>query len=268
MNESTQSGQLVIDRTEDWLTIWLNRPGSRNALSVEMIGQLHDTLTACRDDLSIRGITLRGKGGFFCAGGDIKGFRDVFQGKLQDEAEVAEANRHAGELFELIDRMPQVVVMLTEGAAIAGGLGMLCAADIVVVTRGTQFALTETMLGIPPAQIAPFVVRRIGIAAARSIMLTAAQFDGEKAKELGLANEVVEDAAGLDAAEQKIRRQVRQCAPGANAATKEILLVTGELERDAMRHFAGERFAACMLGDEGREGVAAFMEKRKPGWAE
>jgi isohexenylglutaconyl-CoA hydratase len=79
---------------------------------------------------------------------------------------------------------------------------------------------------------------------------------------------VVEDAAGLDAAEQKIRRQVRQCAPGANAATKEILLVTGELERDAMRHFAGERFAACMLGDEGREGVAAFMEKRKPGWAE
>ena len=145
---------------------------------------------------------------------------------------------------------------------------MLCAADIVVVTRGTQFALTETMLGIPPAQIAPFVVRRIGITAARSIMLTAARFDGERAKELGLANEVVEDAAGLDAAEQKIRRQVRQCAPGANAVTKEILLATGELESDAMRRFASTRFAACMLGDEGREGVAAFIEKRKPGWAE
>ena len=268
MNESTQSAELVLDRTEDWLTVWLNRPDSRNALSGDMIGQLHDALVACRDDLSVRGITLRGKGGFFCAGGDIKGFRDVFQGQLQDEAEIAEANRRAGELFELIDRMPQVVVMLVEGAAIAGGLGMLCAADIVVVTRATQFALTETMLGIPPAQIAPFVVRRIGIAAARSIMLTAARFDGERAKELGLANQVVEDAADLDVVEQKIRRQVRQCAPGANAVTKEILLATGKLESDALRRFAGERFAACMLGDEGREGVAAFMEKRKPEWAE
>lgn len=268
MNKSSVTGQILLERKDGWLTIWLNRRESRNALSVEMIEELHATLTAQRDDRALRGITLRGKGGFFCAGGDIKGFRKVFQGESPDEAEVAAANSRAGELFDLIDTMPQVVIMLAEGAAIAGGLGMLCAADVVVVTRDTKFALTETMLGIPPAQIAPFVVRRIGLAAARRIMLTAARFNGEVAKELGLANEVVDDAAGLDAVEQEIRRQVHQCAPGANAATKEILLAAGELKREAMKNFAADRFARCMLSEEGREGVSAFIEKRKPRWME
>jgi len=268
MNEASVTRQILSERKDGWLTIWLNRPESRNALSVEMLEELHATLTAQRDDRALRGITLRGKGGFFCAGGDIKGFRKVFQGESVDEAEVAAANGRAGELFDLIDTMPQVIIMLAEGAAIAGGLGMLCAADVVVVTRDTKFALTETKLGIPPAQIAPFVVRRIGLAAARRIMLTAAQFDGETARELGLANEVVDDAAGLDAVEREIRRQVLQCAPGANAATKEILLAAGKLEGEAMKSFAAERFARCMLSDEGREGVSAFIEKRKPRWME
>ena len=101
-----------------------------------MIEELIRVLKGVRGNASIRGITIRGNGGVFCAGGDIKGFKAVFQGEAGDEASVAAANSRAGELFELIDTMPQVVVMLAEGAAIAGGLGMLCAADIVVVTRG------------------------------------------------------------------------------------------------------------------------------------
>lgn len=266
MSESNDTSNILLQRDDGWLTIWLNRPDCRNALSVEMLEDLHSALTELRGDHSVRGITLRGRGGFFCAGGDIREFKEIFQGESTDQAAIAAANRRAGDLFELINSMPQVVVMLAEGAAIAGGLGMLCAADIVVVTRDTKFALTETMLGIPPAQIAPFVVRRIGLSSARRIMLTAARFDGEEAMQLGLANQVVETAAELDAVESGIRRQVLNCAPGANAVTKEILLAAGDLDRKEMRSFAADHFARCMLGEEGREGVAAFIEKRKPGW--
>jgi isohexenylglutaconyl-CoA hydratase len=267
MTDLPKTRQIVLEQSDGWLTIWLNRPDSRNALSDEMLEELFTTLTAVRDDRSVRGITLRGKGSVFCAGGDLKGFKAAFQGQTQRHEEVVAANSRAGELFALINGMPQVVIMRIHGAAIAGGLGMLCAGDIVLVTRDAKFALTETMLGIPPAQIAPYVVQRIGLPAARKIMLTAARFDGTEAKELGLADEVVEDEDGLDAAESEIRKQVMQCAPGANAATKAILLAAESLDREALQQFAGDKFAECMLSDEGREGIAAFIEKRKPGWS-
>jgi isohexenylglutaconyl-CoA hydratase len=261
MTDMPKTEHIELEREPDWLTIWLNRPQARNALSAGMIDELMATLETVRADRRLRGVTVRGRGGFFCAGGDLKGFKAIFQGEASNPEDVAAANRMAGDLFDRINQLPQVVLMLVEGAAIAGGLGMLCAADYVVVTKTAQFALTETTLGIPPAQIAPFVVQRIGLRAA-------ARFDGVTAGELGLADEVVEDAEALAAAAQRVRDRVMQCAPGANAATKEILLATGRLDRESLKQFAAGRFAACMLGDEGREGIAAFIEKRKPGWAE
>jgi isohexenylglutaconyl-CoA hydratase len=268
MNESGTTHEILLERESDWLTIRLNRPEARNALSTTMIEALIDAMQGARENRGIRGITIRGNDGVFCAGGDLKGFRSIIEGETQDEDAIAAANRRAGDLFELIESMPQIVVMLVEGAAIAGGLGMLCAADSVVVTRDAKFSLTETTLGIPPAQIAPFVARRIGQAAARHVMLTAARFDGQVAFNYGLANVVVNDAAGLDAEEETIRQQVRRCAPGANAATKAILLAAATLEGEAMKRYAGEHFARCMLSEEGREGIAAFIEKRKPRWAD
>jgi isohexenylglutaconyl-CoA hydratase len=267
MNVFPKTTHIQLERESDWLTVWLNRPQARNALSAGMIDELMTTLELVRADRALRGLTVRGRGGVFCAGGDLKEFEATFQGDAQKPEDVAAANRVAGDLFDRIDRLPQVVLMLVEGAAIAGGLGMLCAADYVVVTQAAQFALTETTLGIPPAQIAPFVAQRIGLPAARRIMLTAARFAGAAAGELGLADEVVEDAEALSAAEQRVRQRVRQCAPGANAATKDILLATTRLDRESIREFAADRFAACMLGDEGREGIAAFIEKRRPKWA-
>ncbi len=258
---------LIIDRADDWMTIWLNRPEVRNALSPEVIVELTDLLTPLRDDRSLRGMTMRGKGGVFCAGGDIKNFKTAFQGGQSPE-DVAKSNRHAGALFNLINTMPQVVVMLVEGAAIAGGLGMMCTGDVIVVTEDAKFAITETSIGLPPAQIAPFVVKRIGLPAARRYMLTGIRFDGRIAGEIGLADIVVADAAGLDDAEAEIRRGVKRCAPGANAVTKELALAAPHLDSEAMMQMAGERFAQCMLSDEGREGVASFLEKRKPRWAE
>ena len=266
MTEMPKTECIELERGPDWLTIWLNRPQSRNALSAEMIEELRATLNAIRADRELRGVSLRGRGGIFCAGADLKAFQAVFQGEATRAEDVAAANRAVGDLFEQINQLPQFVLMLVEGAAIAGGLGMLCAADYVAVTETAQFALTETTLGIPPAQIAPFVAQRIGLPAARRIMLTAARFDGLAAHELGLADELAADAEALGAVERRVRERVRQCAPGANAATKEILLATAGLDRESIKRFAAERFAACMLGDEGREGIAAFIEKRKPIW--
>ena len=258
--------ELIVERNDGWLTLWMNRPAVRNALGAEMVAAMHAALETVRDDRSVRGITLRGKGGVFCAGGDLKSFRSSFQGGAS-HAEIAASNSDAGEFFSYLNTMPQVVVMLIEGAAIAGGLGMACTGDVVAVAADAKFAITETSLGLPPAQIAPFVVQRIGLTAARRLMLTGARFDGREACRLGLADFVAEDAAGLDAIEADIRKSVRRCAPGANAVTKEIVLKAPRLPRKELIAFAGERFADCMLGAEAREGIAAFLDKRKPSWA-
>ncbi|TDK48122.1 enoyl-CoA hydratase/isomerase family protein [Antarcticimicrobium luteum] len=263
----TDQPALIAERDGAWMTLWLNRPDRRNALSSDLVRDLMQALTSVREDRGLRGITLRGKGGTFCAGGDLRGFREMTGGNLSLE-QVSQVSAEAGRLFHMVETQPQVVVVLVEGAAMAGGLGLACAGDVVAVTRDAKFALTETMIGIPPAQIAPYVVRRIGLRDARRIMLTGARFDGAEAERIGIADRAVADAAGLDAFEAEIRAGVLRCAPGANAATKEILLAAQRLDHEAMLSFAGERFARCLLGEEGREGVASFLEKRKPAWAD
>ncbi|MEO4041746.1 enoyl-CoA hydratase-related protein [Hoeflea sp. CAU 1731] len=261
-----ESGGLELVHEDHWLTIRFNRPEKRNALSSDTVTALTSVLDQARDDSTIRGITFRGNGGVFSSGGDLKGFMEAEE-SADPVATIRDASRDAGELFALIDGMPQVVVMLVEGAAMAGGLGLLCAGDIVITTRDAQFSLTETTLGIPPAQIAPYVVRRLGLRTARRIMLTATRFDGDEALTLGLANEVVDTADELAEKEREIRKAVLRCGPEANAATKEILLSVGQMDTDELIDLAADRFANCMTSQEGREGIAAFLGKRKPDWA-
>ena len=268
MTNLPKTENILLEQDAGWLTIWFNRPDNRNALSKELTTELKEVLNAVRDKKNIRGITLRGKGGVFCAGGDLKGFKNNYQGGSQTVEDVAAASRQGGQMFDLINELPQVVLILVEGAAIAGGLGMVCCADAVAVTKDARFAMTETAIGIPPAQIAPFVAQRLGLRIARRLMVTASRFDGEEAHRLGLADYVVDDAAGLDQIEADMKKQVRRCAPGANAVTKAIVLATRHLNREQQLDFAAKGFAECMLSDEGREGVASFIEKRKPIWAE
>ena len=268
MTNLPKTENILLEQEAGWLTIWFNRPDNRNALSKELTTELKEVLNAVRDKKNIRGITLRGKGGVFCAGGDLKGFKNNYQGGSQTVEDIAAASRQGGQMFDLINELPQVVLILVEGAAIAGGLGMVCCADAVAVTKDARFAMTETAIGIPPAQIAPFVAQRLGLRIARRLMVTASRFDGKEAHRLGLADYVVDDAAGLDQIEADMKKQVRRCAPGANAVTKAIVLATRHLNREQQLDFAAKGFAECMLSDEGREGVASFIEKRKPIWAE
>jgi isohexenylglutaconyl-CoA hydratase len=255
---------LQLEHREAWLTIWLNRPEARNALSAVMVVELMETLEWAAKTKALRGITFRGRGGAFCAGGDIKDFKTTLQ--AQDLDAVRANSLRAGELFERINTMPQVVLMLVEGPAMAGGMGMVCAGDVVAVSDDATFALTEVTLGIPPAQIAPYVVNRLGLRTARRLMLTAARLDAQEAVRIGLADQRATDAAGLDAIEAELQRAVKRCAPGANATTKNILLATRRLQGEELRTLAADGFAQCMLSAEGREGVAAFLEKRKPAW--
>ncbi len=262
-----KTGKLDLERREAWLTIWLNAPENRNALSTQLTDELIETLEYAKTDKTIRGITLRGRGGVFCAGGDLKSFSAGQNAAKDPRSDFVKMNREAGDLFDLVLSMPQLVVALVEGAAIAGGLGLMCCADIIAVTKDAKFSLTETMIGIAPAQIAPIIVARVGLPKARRLMLTGARFDGTKTPDYGLSDFVVADVEGLERVEREIKSGLLKCAPGAIAITKEILLATPYLDREAQKDFAAEKFADCITSDEGREGIASFIEKRRPSWA-
>lgn len=267
MTQLPETTKIINELENGWLTIWFNSPENRNALSEELTADFIATLAAVKDDRSVRGITIRGKGGIFCAGGDLKSFSAGQSGGAAREYFRA-MNRGAGDMFDLVMSMPQVVIAAVEGAAIAGGLGLMCCADVIVVTQDAKFSLTETMIGIAPAQIAPIIVARTGLPIARKLMLTGARFTGAETKELNLSDYAVENAEALDDVIADIRKGVMKCAPNAIGITKEILMATPHLDREAQKDFAAEKFADCIMSDEGREGIMSFVQKRKPSWAE
>ena len=258
---------LDLDLDGEWLTVWFNEPEKRNPLSEERAGEIRALCAALKGRRDIRGVTFRGRGGVFSAGGDLKAFKAVFQGQGTREDVIA-MSLGAGDMLDAVNNLEQVTVMAIEGAAMAGGLGLACAGDVVIARRDARFSLTEAMIGLTPAQIAPFVIARLGQRTARRLMLTAAAFDGAQAVALGLADEAVGDDAAMDAAIAAVRKQDLKCAPGAVAGTKALVLALPNLDRDGQKRMAAENFADRMLSEEGREGVASFIEKRKPRWAE
>lgn len=268
MPELPNTECLILEREGSVLTIWLNRPEAKNALSAQTVDELHAVLDATCDDRSLRSIILRGKGGVFCAGGDLKGFKSDLHGGAPSHTDVAQSNRAFGDLMLKLNEQPQVLLVLVEGAAIGGGLGLACIGDVTIVTREARFRLSETSLGIPPAQIAPFVTERVGLTQARRLMLTGARFTGEDAVRFGIAHLLAEDAADLQAKCAEVLQEIALCAPQANAVTKAIVFETTRRPRAEALDFAARGFATCMLSEEGREGIAAFVEKRRPSWAE
>jgi isohexenylglutaconyl-CoA hydratase len=181
---------------------------------------------------------------------------------------VAIQNRRFGTFLSRFDSLPQTIVVVVEGAAFGGGLGLAAIGDVVIATAGTRFAMSETGLGIVPAQIAPFVAARVGVPEARRLALTGLRFDGREAGRIGLVHHVCEDVAALEATLAKVLTEIGCCAPGANAATKRLLLASRTVPLDPLLDQAADAFAAALRGAEGQEGVTAFLEKRKPGWTE
>ncbi len=257
---------LDLDLTDGWLTVWFNDPQNRNPLSAERVQDLLAVCDFLNASPAVRGVVLRGRGGVFCAGGDLKAFRTVFQGAGSADT-VIRASMQAGTLLERLKTLPQFVVVVVEGAAMAGGFGIACIGDYVIADTTAKFALSEVRIGIPPAQIAPYVVDRIGPRQAKLLMLTGQPLDAGGAARIGLIDEVATGTDDLAAALEGIKARLRHSAPQALAGIKRQLAQLPTLDPEARRHHAAQLFANHLLSDEGREGVASFVEKRPPAWA-
>lgn len=258
---------LLLTQKGSRLDVTLNRPESRNAINARMAEELSALLDWLMASDAIRLVVLRGAGGHFCAGGDIKERRTMSETTPEDGSDPVRArNAKAGQGFLKFQNLPQTTIAAVEGSAFGGGLGYACMADITIVTKGARMGMPETRLGIAPAQIAPFVVKRVGLARARQLALTASRFGGQEAYDYGIAQYLCEDT-DMDATIEDVAAQVMACAPKASAATKEILLAVGTMPDDELPDFAATLFAELSRGCEGREGQTAFAEKRAPNWS-
>ena len=255
---------LLLEPHNGVLHITLNRPDSRNAMSLQMVSELRAVLAAVRDDQTTRALVIGGAGGHFCAGGDIK---DMANARAQGQDAYRDLNRAFGALLEETQHAPQVVITVLQGAVLGGGFGLACVSDIALADHQAQFGLPETSLGLLPAQIAPFVVQRIGLTQARRLALTAARFDGTQARRMGLVHFVEHDPQALAERLDDVLAHVLCCAPGANAATKKLLLASAAQPSAELLNQAAEWFSEAVTGTEGIEGTMAFVQKRKPGWA-
>ncbi len=258
---------IQIERDKIWMTLWFNQPEKRNPMTDEAVAELMAVFKLLRDDRTVRGVTLRGRGQVFCAGGDLKSFQNDFQNGAS-HGEVMKMSRGVAAFLDAFNSLPQVTISLVEGPALAGGFGLICCSDVVICHADAKFAMTETMIGLSPAQISPFVIQRLGYATARRLMLTGARFTGAESKELGLADFVGATEAELINYESQIKAQVLRCAPGAVADTKALLIALPQLTRDVAIEEAADNFAGRLRSDEAKEGLASFFEKRKPSWTE
>ena len=250
-----------------WVT--LHRPETRNALSPEMVAELaHVFIRAAQDD-NVRAVVLRGSAGFFCAGGNVGNFQSRLQATDHSEGDpVVSRNRAFGHLLQALTALPMPVLAAVEGAAMGGGMGLACCADIVLATEDARFALSETGLGLIPAQIAPFVQARVGRRVALRLGLSGERVSGMLAQSLGLVDALAADSDALDALQAQWLNRILGCGPQANRSLKALLSrdVAGDTSIGAWLDDAALRFAQCMRS-EGAEGIAAFRERRAPNWS-
>lgn len=263
MTDLPRSDTLELELDAGWLTVWFNEPERRNPLSAERGAALVALADAVHDRRDIRGVTIRGRGGVFCAGGDLRAFRMEYLDPANRDA-LVQLSRDGAEVFDAIDRLPQFTLVVIEGAAMAGGLGLACCGDMVLADRDARFGLSELRIGLVPAQITPFVQRRIGLAPARKLILSTEVLDANTAHAAGLVDEVCDDLGGRIT---EVQTLVHKAAPGALAVAKSLCADLPDLDRAAQIDRAAQDFATCLQSDEGREGLMAFATKRKPEWA-
>ena len=259
---------IKLTENESWLTVWLDRPKAKNALSDKMTQELLEVLKHSANDKTIRGLALRGTGGCFCSGADLKDFQRNFVLKNATREQIIELSTKLAEVFKLLYHMPKPVVTLVEGAAFAGGFGIVCCSDIVLGTQNAKFSISETKIGLTPAQITPYIVNRVGLRHAKKIILFGAVLNGTQAYDFGIIDQLANDTLDLETQFTALRKNLRACAPEATAITKDILINHGQLKQSELTNFLAKRFADCVTGEEAKEGLKAFIEKRTPKWSE
>ena len=257
-------GVLEIDRAGSIARVRLNRPERHNAFDEALIAALTEAFSTLGQDPAIRAIVLSGEGKSFCAGADVDWMRRA--GGWTEAENRADALR-LSDMLLAIDTCPKPVIAVVHGAVAGGGVGLVACSDMAVAVDGAQFRLSEVRLGLTPATISPFVIARIGVSAARRWFLTAEAFGAAQAKAMGLVNEVAADTEAASAIVDNWLAHFAATAPGAVTDAKALIRdVAGKPVTDALRALTAERIAARRASAEGREGLAAFFDKRRPAW--
>jgi methylglutaconyl-CoA hydratase len=253
---------LKVTRSGPLATVTMNRPDSHNALNADLIGELTRCFEEISDDERVRVIVLAGEGRSFCAGADVAYMRETTTFSYEENLEDA---RRMAMMFWTMDECPKPVVAKVQGAAMGGGGGLLAVADVVVADSEARFAFSEVRLGIAPATISPFVVRKIGVSHARSLFLTGERFGAERAREIGLVNRVV-SRDGLDEAVEEKVGELLLGGRVAQATMKGLLRRLETTEPMEAPGLTARVISELRTGEEGQEGLAAFIEKREPRW--
>lgn len=265
---------LRISRHDAVFHIELNRPQARNPLGAEMIAALGAAIDEAEADRTVRALLFTAAGEAFSAGGNLGNLQERLQAPTGPDGKdpIAAGNRLYGDFLARLAASDKVSVAVIQGPAMGGGAGLACAADISIGLASARFGFPEAAIGLVPGQILPFVAARIGVQAARRLMLTGERIDGAEAHRLGLLDYLVQDAAELASRTRATLDAVLACGPAASAGTKRLLRqVAGRVDGNGseLARYLDEASTlfARQMRTEAVEGVAAARARRKPGWA-
>jgi methylglutaconyl-CoA hydratase len=256
--------RLLLDRAGSVATVTLNRPDVHNAFDEILIAELTEVYTRLNADPGVRAIVLQGAGTSFCAGADLH-----WMARMADytpEENRADA-RALQQMLAAIAHSPKVTLARVQGVAMGGGVGLVAVCDLAIAAPEAHFALSEVRLGLVPAIIGPYVLEKVGLGTARALFVTGERFTAEEARRIGLVQQVV-PIEELDAALQRNISLVLQAGPEAIATAKRLLRTLANRTPDDAAEETIACIAALRVGAEGQEGIRAFLEKRKPGFAE
>lgn len=253
---------LAVECKEGTAQVMLNRPDVYNAFNEIQIEELTDCFSQLSEDGNVHAVILTGKGRHFCAGADLNWMQKV--ASYTREENIADS-RKMGEMFCTINSCSKPVVGRINGSAFGGGVGLVAVCDVCVCSDQAVFAFSEVKLGIVPAVISRYVIPKIGLSHARSLFMTGERFSAQKALEIGLVHHV----CPLDELDTKTEEQLtllQSSGPQALKAAKELVQKWPALEEDEFRAYTEELIVDLRASEEGKEGIRAFLEKRKPVW--
>ena len=256
------SDPIIVSRDGPVARITLNRPEVHNAFDEQVIAGLQAAFDGLRDDASVRVVVLAGEGRSFSAGADLDWMRRAATWSEEENRRDATA---LAKMLRTIAEFPKPVVARVHGSAFGGGAGLVAASDIAIASDEAMFGFTEVRLGLVPATIAPHVVEKIGLGRALPLFLTGERFDARHAAEIGLVHQCVL-AGELDDALNVIIQLLLTAGPEAQAACKTLVRTVAASERSTVDEYTADLIARIRTSPEGREGVTAFLEKRKPAW--
>jgi len=254
---------LDITRAGPVARVYLNRPELRNAFNSEVIAELNQAFKVLGDDASVRAIVLGGHGKAFCAGGDLNWMRAMADYSWEQNRDDAQA---LADMLWTVYNCPKPVIGRLQGDCYAGGVGLAAVCDVLVAAEGMHFCISEAKVGLLPGTISPYVIKALGEQAARRYFITAERFSATEAHRLGFVH-VLASPASLDEQVDSLLAALLANSPQAVRLSKRLLQdvagqpITAELRADTAR-----RIADIRASEEGKDGVAAFLQKRDPAW--